>query len=49
MENNKTIEGNTRSGCAYGEQYMSSACNFFNIQSQNTVTAKWKYLDTATD
>jgi len=33
MENNKTIDSNTRSGCTYGEQYINSAYNLFNIQS----------------
>lgn len=43
MENNKTIDSNKRSGCTYGEQYINSACNLFNIQSYNATTVKWKF------
>lgn len=45
MENNKTIDSNTRSSCTYGEQYIHSAHNLFNIHSYNTTTVEWKSWD----
>lgn len=47
MENNKTIDSNTGSGCTYGEQHINSAHNLFNIQSYNTTTVEWKCWDKA--